>query len=263
VVLLDASNTIVASSYNSFEIIKGNTVTSSIVGELTDVAAGSYTLAICNLIDENTLQTMASTNVTVSEEPEAYNLTNQGFVFGEEIIADNFRVTCNVKNTGGLYGGTFTALVTCGGTSVAQFNSGYYLIDKDVTMPVEFATSIDGSLGETYKIYLFIKENGSWVQIGSGTQFRFTILTGIEDVKADAAAEVVVYPNPADDVVYVQSPSAMGSINVFSLSGKQVIVANAEGAQSTSLQVDNLPSGVYVIKITTDEGVAVRRMIKK
>ena len=55
----------------------------------------------------------------------------------------------------------------------------------------------------------------------------------------------------------------MASVAVFAPNGQQVIAADVAGSQRTSVQVDNLPAGVYVMKITTADGVVVRRLIKK
>ena len=260
--VINSSGSLLCYAYNTFEVLTGETVTNSIVGDLSNVTAGTYNLAICTR-DGNSLHPISTATITINEEPGEFSLSNEGFSFDSKIYSNEFKTVCSVKNTGGLFGGALTCLVYCNGTYATQIDSDYCLIDQDVTKPVVFTGSFDGEAGAVCHAYLFYYKDSRWYQVGGGTPFTLSGVSGIEDVKADAAADVVVYPNPADDVVYVQSPSAMGSINVFSLSGKQVIVANAEGAQSTSLQVDNLPSGVYVIKITTDEGVVVRRMIKK
>ena len=262
VAILDANLSVLTYHNNSFEVLRNTTETNSIIGDLVGVDAGNYILAICTL-KGSSLYPIASANITVNEEPGDFSISNEGFKFENKIYSNAFKTTCYVKNTGGLFGGVLTCSVYCNGKYATQINSDYYLIDQGVTMPVEFSGSFEGDAGAICEAYLFYYKDSRWYQVGGDTPFTLTGVSGIEDVKADDADEVVVYPNPADDVVYVQSPSAMGSINVFSLSGKQVIVANAGGAQSTSLQVDNLPSGVYVIKIFTDEGVVVRRMIKK
>ena len=74
---------------------------------------------------------------------------------------------------------------------------------------------------------------------------------------------VAVYPNPAADVAYVESGSAMGNIAVYSLSGQKVLAANAAGERRVALEVGNLQSGVYVVKIATEDGEVVSRLIKK
>ena len=64
-------------------------------------------------------------------------------------------------------------------------------------------------------------------------------------------------------MAYVESGSAMGNIAVYSLSGQKVLAANAAGERRVALEVGNLQSGVYVVKIATEDGEVVSRLIKK
>lgn len=59
------------------------------------------------------------------------------------------------------------------------------------------------------------------------------------------------------------SLSDMGDITIYSISGKQVLNINAGGSRSLTLQIEVLPAGVYVVKIATNQGEEVRRLIKK
>ncbi|MGN1265402.1 MAG: C10 family peptidase, partial [Muribaculaceae bacterium] len=266
VVLYDADNEAVYSASNQFEILNGETVSDAIIGELSDVEAGNYTLAICTLSNDE-YRAMASIQVAVGECSDDYNLTNNGFVFPSilNIYSREFETDCKVANTGGLFGGVFYAFIYSNtGVCVAQLASEYCIIDKDVTKLVHFSGSFDATPGKVYSILLFLyDEVAGWIQIGNSTRFTVKGLTGIDEVAADAQGGVAVYPNPATEVVCVESPSAMGAIKVLSIGGQEVISTNAVGSQRASLQMENLPSGVYILKITTDDGIAVRRIVKK
>ena len=267
VAFFDENDEVVANSYCQFEITKGKTETGAIVGELPDVEAGNYTLAVCTLTKDGTLQPIASMSVVINEEPEDFVLANEGFTFDGEINCSDFKTTCRVTNTGGLFAGVFWAYVYVRGDdnafkSVAKFTSDYCLIDKNTTKEISFAGSFDGVPGQVYYIYLFYLDS-TWHQVGSGTKFTLTSSSGIDDVVVDAVNGVVVYPNPAADVAYVESGSAMGNIAVYSLSGQKVLAANAAGERRVALQVGNLQSGVYVVKIATEDGEVASRLIKK
>lgn len=77
----------------------------------------------------------------------------------------------------------------------------------------------------------------------------------IDELEAGA---VVVYPNPASDILNVQSNFEIQSIQIVDLSG--VIVAN--GVEN-SISVANLASGMYVINVTTETGIATQTFVKK
>ncbi|MGN0229085.1 MAG: T9SS type A sorting domain-containing protein, partial [Muribaculaceae bacterium] len=144
---------------------------------------------------------------------------------------------------------------------VASFVSEYYVIDKNETKELTFTGEFDGIVGQEYSIYLYIDNLWQIMQVGGGTKFTLTGSSGIDDVVVDAVNGVVVYPNPAADVAYVESGSAMGNIAVYSLSGQQVLATNAAGERRVALQVGNLQSGVYVVKVSTEQGEIVRRLL--
>ena len=80
---------------------------------------------------------------------------------------------------------------------------------------------------------------------------------GVEDAVADNA--VTVYPNPATDVVRVNSED-VAAIYVYSLNGS--VVAHAEGVNYVN--VSGLQSGFYLYRITLADGtVAQGKIVKK
>ncbi|MGN0213236.1 MAG: C10 family peptidase [Muribaculaceae bacterium] len=189
-------------------------------------------------------------------------LLNEGFTFDEEIDCSDFKATCRVTNKGEKVEGYFYAYIYDNKQHyVASFFNESCAIDKNETKELTFTGEFDGVVGQEYNIYLYTTIANLWQQVGGGTKFTLTSSSGIDDV--DAVNGVVVYPNPAADVVYVESADTMDNITVYSLSGQQVLAANAAGERRDALQVGNLQSGVYVVKIATKDGEVVCRLIKK
>ncbi len=73
---------------------------------------------------------------------------------------------------------------------------------------------------------------------------------------------VGVFPNPAQSHVHLDIPETarLLSVNLTDLSGRKI--RNWEG-QKTSLQIDFLPQGLYMLLIETSEGRAVKRIVKE
>ncbi|ASB49751.1 chitobiase/beta-hexosaminidase C-terminal domain-containing protein [Alkalitalea saponilacus] len=70
-------------------------------------------------------------------------------------------------------------------------------------------------------------------------------------------------PNPTQNVLIIQSPDVMASIKLYNISGSLVRSAIVNSS-SHSLNVSDLPNGVYLIKITDIDGeVVMSRIIKK
>ena len=68
---------------------------------------------------------------------------------------------------------------------------------------------------------------------------------------------------PATDVVYIESPEEIAGITVYNAAGSCVIRAEGNGATNSALQVENLPAGVYFIKVARPSSTEVLRIIKK
>lgn len=74
-----------------------------------------------------------------------------------------------------------------------------------------------------------------------------------------------LYPNPASDVVYIEMPElkdkATATINT--LDGRTLVTKSLLPGTKQSLSMEALPGGVYFIKISTKEGIAVRKIVKE
>ena len=78
---------------------------------------------------------------------------------------------------------------------------------------------------------------------------------GIESVEANADA-IKVYPVPANDIIYVDSPAEIDGLELINVRG--VKVAGNEG--KSSINVENLHQGLYLLRVKTDAGVTLHRV---
>ena len=99
---------------------------------------------------------------------------------------------------------------------------------------------------------------------GSGnrgaTVAGFTL--GVNDL---AFAETVsLYPNPTSDMVNISFDNnvANGEITLFSAIG-QTVMKKAISSQEATLDISGINAGIYVLRITSDNGVATKRIIKQ
>lgn len=109
---------------------------------------------------------------------------------------------------------------------------------------------------------LHFPKTGSWINLltdetleVSNTSYSMSVpahscviytnfeVTGVEDAIVDKV-EYTVYPNPASDIVYI---NAQGNITVYNLAGS--IVKQATG---NSVNVSDLPAGMYLLNITNE-----------
>jgi hypothetical protein len=74
-----------------------------------------------------------------------------------------------------------------------------------------------------------------------------------------------VYPNPATTVLNINSKNngALNQIEVTDLNGRTVKSINANGVATTQINIADLTSGVYFLKVSSNEGVGTTKIIKK
>ncbi len=87
--------------------------------------------------------------------------------------------------------------------------------------------------------------------------FVYVFITSVED--ADAAT-TSIFPNPAQDHVTVTSSQPMTKITVTNYMG-QVVYTSEVNANSVELNTGSYQTGVYVVKIDTEDGVVTKRVI--
>jgi hypothetical protein len=72
---------------------------------------------------------------------------------------------------------------------------------------------------------------------------------------------VKIYPNPATNVLNIEVPEN-SKIEIFELSGKQVVLETSIEANNTqSINLQDLSSGVYIVKVTGESFVKMQRVV--
>lgn len=70
-----------------------------------------------------------------------------------------------------------------------------------------------------------------------------------------------IYPNPVTDAFYVNGFKGNASVSVYSLNGK--LLLSQKTAADVAIALDNLKSGVYMVKIKTQTSEACKKLIKQ
>ena len=83
-----------------------------------------------------------------------------------------------------------------------------------------------------------------------------TETVGVEDFTNEA----VVYPNPATELVNINTSDNVQRVEIFNMQGQLVKV---ETGEVKSVSVKDLANGLYTLKLTTDNGVSMHKIIKK
>jgi hypothetical protein len=116
-------------------------------------------------------------------------------------------------------------------------------------------------LGATAQLYVV-----AWVQnettkevLNSGT--RFDLGTGTQDVSVDT--QVAISPNPTTGKTMLTFDKVTPQyLTVQNIAGQVVDNIKLTNSTSYELNLSNYAAGLYIVKIKTEEGVAVKRIIK-
>ena len=82
----------------------------------------------------------------------------------------------------------------------------------------------------------------------------------IEDITEN---NISIYPNPANDRLYIEAESEIVGITVYDIYGRHQVTETPSHRDMTSVNISGLNAGIYFVKINTKEGNIVKRFIKR
>ena len=112
---------------------------------------------------------------------------------------------------------------------------------------------------EFYAIAQGKNAQGEWGEI-TKVEFVTTTEGNIELVEDNFN----IYPNPVNDRLYIETEVEVEEVVVYTITG--VVVGQqttVNGQQTSSIDVSNLNSGIYFVKVVTENGEVVKRFVKK
>ncbi|MDG2444037.1 MAG: T9SS type A sorting domain-containing protein [Flavobacteriaceae bacterium] len=92
----------------------------------------------------------------------------------------------------------------------------------------------------------------------------FTTLSVTLGISENKLLSFEMYPNPVSDVLNIQLPTGTdkAEVGVYDYTGRLVSTKTISSNNST-LDVQNISKGIYIIRVTTNSKIGVQRFIKK
>ena len=78
----------------------------------------------------------------------------------------------------------------------------------------------------------------------------------------ELTSSLLLYPNPVNDKIYIETESEIEDIVVYDVYGRQQVTETTSHQGGLVIDVTDLKSGVYFVKVVTENGEAVKRIIK-
>jgi len=199
------------------------------------------------------------TSVTASSGVGEVKVHNDITNVSANINTYDWRITGSNFPTDWSYGGVcdnktcYTSAATLTGTTVQSTSN----VKPDSTMQFYAAFNDDGAANGTVAwLRLSIAEPGTLIP----RPLTFIATKGATSAVTVVRSEdeIVLYPNPAKSAINIIYDASLGvkSIGVYNLIGKMVSVYKV-GANSAKLDIDELPSGIYFIRMFDNQGKVV------
>ena len=112
-------------------------------------------------------------------------------------------------------------------------------------------------------IRVFDINNNQIINI-TGTSFTSVvnamINVGNVNIDEEALEEMIVFPNPATNLINIEGSAMVQQVELYNLQGQRVA---AEYGQVRTLSLEGLASGMYIMKVTTDKGTNTYKVSKR
>ncbi|MDR0799417.1 MAG: T9SS type A sorting domain-containing protein, partial [Dysgonamonadaceae bacterium] len=184
---------------------------------------------------------------------------------------------------------TYTFSVTANRTLVANFKPNTYTITTTVSPESYGSISPNGivevasgsnktftfTANRNYEVRLVLvneipdekaKTDGYYTFSNITANHTITVyfqkITAIEEVTAHP---ITLYPNPAQDEIFIQSDVSIERVDILDLSGRPVETLRATSLPNSvqTINVSALPKGVYLVKIHADNEAIMKKIVKK
>lgn len=84
--------------------------------------------------------------------------------------------------------------------------------------------------------------------------------SGTMSVIEHSDTQVVIYPNPATDLLHIQTVETVQEIRVVNALGQEVLYERGMANNQHSLKVQNLAAGLYLVQVVTEKGATIKKV---
>ncbi len=181
---------------------------------------------------------------SIESRSEAENVPSEVFILNTEITSED--------------GLSSTASTVDGYMNITNdFNSS-----KSNETENNFTTTTFNFTASTSKVVIYVRAplavDSANEVFYDNIELRAVTAASVENV---FASKLRVYPNPANQFVNISSEREINKVNVYSLTGKRVITTST--LNNNRLDVSNLSSGIYMMKLTSGNLTASKKLIIK
>ena len=150
--------------------------------------------------------------------------------------------------------------LTWGDSDYSSFNrNGYAAIHpfEDVHASSPFIHTREDVLGLSVNN---LDQCKRFTELNLGT---VALLAGLNNfnLPENETIKVAVYPNPAKESVNILAEEGLQQVTIYNLLGQQMETKTLKGKNRCVINTNDYPSGIYLVHIATENGVAMKRLV--
>ena len=85
--------------------------------------------------------------------------------------------------------------------------------------------------------------------------------TWVDNIEENTDINCNIYPNPVNDRLYIETLT-LTQIEIYDVFGRRQVTETPSHQGNVAIDVEDLKSGIYFVKINTEKGNIVKRIIK-
>lgn len=124
----------------------------------------------------------------------------------------------------------------------------------------EYTYDLTPFVGQTIYIAFYSSTTNIWF-IGIDD---FSISANALDVSDSALRKTNVYPNPVTNILFIEGQNKISDVEIYDVSGKKAASPKAEmQGKISTVNLEHLPVGIYMLRYTDGKRSETRKIIKK
>lgn len=163
------------------------------------------------------------------------------------------------RNRGSGLAEIFDVKISTTGTAATAFTNTLAAAVKPPTVWTKYTYDLTAYVGQTINIAFYSSTTNLWF-VGIDD---FAISSNTLSIsEAALSGKASIYPNPVENILQIKNENKMSEITVYDLTGKVLkkVLVNAEHSE---LNLSELSSGNYLLKIKEKETEKIYKIIKK
>ena len=206
------------------------------------------------------------TNVTFQEINNSTTCSPNGYGYYTAMIATveaggTYPISVSVGD--GWWNESVSIWIDFDGNGIFEEDEFFYIgtgSDQALTGAIGIPSNVaDGDYRMRVRVAAVGENEANWFkacdasdQYGETEDYTVTVDGVVVGVDDNSATDFTYYPNPMDEVLYIQAQNDIVSVSVYNVLGQQVI-SNKNFAEG-KIDVSSLPTGTFLFRITFENG---------